>query len=57
MTDENLMIYKEAGINRLSIGIQSLNDDILKKMGRLHDKEQAIDAIKRAKNLDLIILM
>lgn len=51
LTNEKLSIYKEAGINRLSIGIQSLNDDILKKIGRLHDKEQAIDAIERAKKI------
>lgn len=51
LTAENLAIYKKSGINRLSIGIQSLNDEILKKIGRLHNSNEAIMAIKRAKEL------
>lgn len=50
LTDDNLKEYKKAGINRLSIGIQSLNDDILKKIGRLHNSREALDAIDRAIN-------
>lgn len=50
LTDENLKEYKKAGINRLSIGIQSLNDDILKRIGRLHNSREALDAIDRAMN-------
>lgn len=49
LTDENLKQYKEAGINRLSIGIQSLNDEILNKIGRIHNSKEALDAIDRAK--------
>jgi oxygen-independent coproporphyrinogen-3 oxidase len=49
LTSENLLEYKQIGINRLSIGIQSLNDEILKKIGRLHDSQEALDAIKKAK--------
>lgn len=49
LTAENLAIYKKSGINRLSIGIQSLNDEILRKIGRLHNSNEAIMAIKRAK--------
>ncbi len=37
------------GINRLSIGVQSFNNDILKKIGRKHNSETAIDAINNAK--------
>ncbi len=48
LTDENLKQYKESGINRLSIGIQSLNDEILKNIGRIHNSTDAIDAINRA---------
>jgi len=33
----SLKIYKNAGINRLSIGLQSVNDDELKALGRIHD--------------------
>jgi len=50
-----------AGINRLSIGIQSFNDAQLKALGRIHDGQQALSAIETAKkagfdniNLDLM---
>jgi len=49
LTDENLSIYKKIGINRLSIGVQSLNDEILQKIGRLHNSNEALEAIDRAK--------
>lgn len=50
LTNDNLSIYKKIGINRLSIGVQSLNDEILKKIGRLHNGNDALDAIERAKS-------
>lgn len=52
--------YKEAGVNRLSLGIQSFNSDHLKAIGRIHDSQQALDAAKLAMgtfdqvNLDLM---
>jgi len=39
---------KELGINRLSIGIQSFNDDDLLFMNRKHSSEQAIKSVERA---------
>lgn len=42
--------YKNAGINRLSIGVQSFNDTHLKKLGRIHDSQTAINAIKLAQD-------
>lgn len=42
--------FKEAGINRLSIGIQSFNQTHLKSLGRIHDNQQALSAIETAKN-------
>lgn len=42
--------YKEAGINRLSLGIQSLQDAKLKALGRIHNSENASHAITHAKN-------
>ena len=45
---ENLKTYREIGINRLSIGIQSLNDNILKRIGRIHNSKEALQAIDRA---------
>jgi putative oxygen-independent coproporphyrinogen III oxidase len=41
--------YLEAGINRLSIGVQSFNTDQLKKLGRIHSNDDAISAIRHAK--------
>jgi len=38
-----------AGVNRLSLGIQSLNDERLKFLGRLHDGRQALEALRSAK--------
>lgn len=49
LTEDKLKVYKDAGINRISIGVQSLNDEDLKFIGRLHDREGAIKAIQLAK--------
>ncbi len=43
-----LTAYREAGINRLSIGIQTLDDTLLKAIGRTHSAQQAIDAVHTA---------
>lgn len=48
-TFEKLKKYKELGFNRLSVGVQSLHDDVLKKIGRVHSSNQAIECIKNAK--------
>ena len=41
--------YLKVGINRLSIGVQSFGADKLKALGRIHNPEQAITAIKAAR--------
>ncbi len=41
--------YREAGFNRISIGIQSLHNDTLKVLGRLHNREEALKAIAIAR--------
>ena len=41
--------YLAAGINRLSIGVQSFNTEHLKRLGRIHSNEDAISAIQHAK--------
>lgn len=51
LTLDKLNAYKKIGINRLSIGIQSLNDEILKKIGRIHSSNEALEAIDRAKKV------
>lgn len=40
--------YRSAGVNRLSIGVQSFNDDKLLRLGRIHDGNEAIKAIESA---------
>lgn len=53
--------FREAGVNRLSIGVQSLNDRHLQALGRIHGRQEAIRAASLAKeagfdnfNLDLM---
>jgi len=43
---EKLAGYRRLGINRLSIGVQSFDDALLKKIGRIHTAKQAIEAVK-----------
>lgn len=49
ITDEKLAVYKQHGVNRVSIGVQSLSDDNLKAIGRLHTAKVALDKIRLAK--------
>jgi len=53
--------YARAGVNRISFGVQSFNDDALRRIGRIHDAAQAERAVKQAQdagidnlNLDLM---
>jgi len=38
--------YRRAGFNRISLGVQSLDDNVLKTLGRLHDANGALKAIE-----------
>lgn len=58
---ERFTSYRDAGINRLSIGVQSFDDERLQQLGRIHNAEQALKAIEMAKlagfdnfNIDLM---
>ena len=61
VTEEALNAWRDLGVNRISIGVQSFHDDELKAIGRIHDSRGAIEAIERATgsglrtNLDLIL--
>lgn len=48
---EKLKSFKDIGINRLSIGVQSLIDEDLKFLGRIHNKDEAIKAINNAQKI------
>jgi putative oxygen-independent coproporphyrinogen III oxidase len=43
--------YRAAGVNRLSIGVQALNDAALKALGRKHTVDEALEAVKLAASL------
>lgn len=43
--------YRAAGVNRLSLGVQALDDTELKRLGRLHDAQQAIQAVDLARRI------
>ena len=41
--------YRSAGVNRVSLGVQALNDGALKELGRLHSAQEALDAVAVAR--------
>lgn len=43
--------FRQAGVNRISMGVQALNDDDLKRLGRLHSVKEARAAFDTARNL------
>ena len=57
---DKFALFKEAGVNRLSLGIQSFNDNHLRALGRIHSADEAKCAIEIAQrhfdniNLDLM---
>ena len=51
LLSEKLDFYKKIGINRLSIGIQSMNNDVLKWMNRIHDKNQVVKGLNNTRDL------
>jgi len=50
VTREYLTEIRKLGINRLSLGMQSLNDSELVLLGRIHTAAEAIDAVRSARN-------
>lgn len=47
---DHFAAYRAAGVNRLSIGVQSFNAEQLSALGRIHSPEQALQAFAMAKN-------
>ena len=61
LAEEKLAGYREAGVNRLSLGVQSFDASQLKKLGRIHSPESAIHTYQLARaagfsniNIDLM---
>lgn len=48
---EKLLLLQQAGVNRLSVGVQSFDDNCLQKIGRIHTAQEAVDTIELAHNL------
>ncbi|MBO4236029.1 MAG: radical SAM family heme chaperone HemW [Firmicutes bacterium] len=51
---QKLADYSRMGINRLSIGVQSFDDDVLKILGRIHTAKEAVEAFKMARSAGFI---
>lgn len=49
---EKLRVYKVAGVNRISMGVQSFCDDELKCLGRIHSKDEAVRAFHTLREMD-----
>ena len=49
ITDKNIKSWKKIGFNRISLGVQTFNDICLKKLNRIHCREDAISAVKKIK--------
>lgn len=52
MNHEKLALCLQNGVNRLSVGVQTFQDDLLKKIGRVHTSSQAKAFIQEAQNMD-----
>lgn len=46
ITLESMKAYRAMGVNRVSMGVQAMRDDLLKNLGRVHSRDAAIDALK-----------
>ncbi len=64
ITKEKLLVYKRAGINRLSMGLQSANDEELKRLGRIHTFDEFCENYQLARkcgftniNIDLMMAL
>ncbi len=62
ITQEKLKQYKKAGINRISIGLQTTNDKLLRQIGRIHTYQDFLEAYQLVQkvgfqniNIDLMI--
>ncbi|HNY25595.1 MAG TPA: radical SAM family heme chaperone HemW [Alphaproteobacteria bacterium] len=50
---QKLSDFKSFGVNRLSVGVQSLDDEILKFLGRIHNAKTALELLEYARKLGL----
>jgi oxygen-independent coproporphyrinogen-3 oxidase len=61
VTEESVAAWRALGVNRISVGVQSFHDGELAAIGRIHDRQRAIEAVRTIvasgarSNLDLIL--
>ncbi len=51
LSEEKLRILFDAGVNRISFGVQTFNEELLKKIGRTHRKADVFHSIEAAKKI------
>lgn len=51
LTKAKLQILKDAGVNRISLGVQTFNEELLQKIGRVHRKKDVFQSIENAKTV------
>lgn len=51
VTEDKLSMYRQAGVNRISFGMQSTVEEELKKLGRIHSYEEFIDSYELARKM------
>lgn len=51
LTEEKLVVMKNNGVNRLSLGVQSFDEDILNRLGRTHSNDHVYQTLQLAKDI------
>lgn len=51
---EDLAAYRAAGVNRISLGVQSFDPEVLRTLGRRHTPADSVDAIRRIQDVDFL---
>lgn len=61
LDEDKIKLFRERRVNRISIGVQSLSDEKLEKLGRIHTAQEAVDKVYRVRkegfdniNIDII---
>ena len=64
LTEEKIRAFREIGVNRVSLGVQSFNDRLLRTLGRIHSAEEARRSVQMLRkggidniNLDLMFAL
>ncbi|WP_438720462.1 radical SAM family heme chaperone HemW [Enterococcus sp. AZ103] len=52
LTEEKLQVFKNNGVNRVSMGVQTFDNHLLRKIGRKHTAEDVYDSIKLLDKMD-----